>query len=250
MGCFVSCIAEVNKHTKTVSPSSNILLTPDIRKGWTTEKTHKNPQWPNFTFTSVNERWGELKDYSNNFTLTLISLRNTRDSVTWAPKFCKNRASMDSGSLRCYITTNTFVVCRATRNSSVPHDFGIRKRYHWKKSFNVQCVLNWTSFEMECLWMGIELFVFCILTWQLCFFGFRWEDTKAFCLFSLCSSTQKHTHTYTHCPLLKVNPAAMSLESLKTFKCSREKKNWLWMVEVCGNKNSILWCLLRKANEI
>lgn len=134
---------------------------------------------------------------------TLISLRNTKDG---GPKLSKNRSSVDWGSLRYYISTNTIVEFQP-RNSSVAHDgnsqYFLKKVPQKKKIFNVSCVLSWKSFKMESFAIGIELFVFWFLslTWQLCFFGFPWVDTEAFCLFSLHSSTYIHTHTV-HCSKL------------------------------------------------
>ena len=124
-------------------------------------------------------------------------------------------------------------------NSFVAHEGSfsvLEKSTAEKKSFKVQRVLNGGKvFKWNRAVCVLHSFSYLTAMFLWLSLGRHKSFSPFFLLFAQCAHKNTHIHAYTHCPLLKVNPAAMFLETFKTFKCSRERGEWL---RFCGNKNN------------
>ena len=141
---------------------------------------------------------------------------------------------MCRGSLGYHVAADALVRCQEG-NVSVAHDGSSSEKQHnnnthkktawiyivflkWEKKF-----LKWKAFKLE--WSS------------LCFAFFHIPDSYVFIggggfLWVEFLSALIHIRTDTHCPLLKVNPAAVFLESF--ISCSRNSEKWLGKEMVLG----------------
>ena len=174
-----------------------------------------------------------------------------RDTVTWGSKLSKNRSSMDSGSLRYYITTNTFVVHRYTRSSSMSNDGSLSVL----KKLAQTRVLYTLWFELTKFWIGRLLNwneVVCVLhssTYLTAMFLWLSLGRHRSCLPLLTLLIHTDTDTLTH--TVRRSQFTQQLRLLKVLKLlNAQESERLWMAEVYRNTNSIRECLLKKAGEI